>query len=93
MAQSKKTLDDPISPEVMGELDSLIASRVVACEQVVELEQRKVRLLVAIQKLDQQKSKVFERELMDRGQSPTASVYIDEKTHRLVLNQSETSEE
>lgn len=86
MSEEKKlTMEDPVSLEVLTKLQDMASHRGRLCEQYVDLENEKVRLQVAIRQLDQERARVFERLLVERGLDPTATVEIDAATGKVTV--------
>ena len=61
-------------------LQRLQQSRMSLGERLLDLEAEKVRLLAAVQRLDNEKTRVFEGILMERGLPPNSVVEIDAET-------------
>lgn len=83
--EKKLTLEDPMSAETLKKLEQLSSTKLQLCERYVELEDEKVRCLVGIRQLDQEKQRVFEKELMDRGLAPNTPVEVNAKTGKIAL--------
>jgi hypothetical protein len=76
--QTKKlSPSDPVTQEDREKLNKLAEAQYDIALQVYELEQRKVQLLVAGRQVDGERSKLFEKILMDRGLPPNVAVEID----------------
>ncbi len=75
--QARKTLDDPIAPEVLGKLRALQEARMDLGDRHLTLQQEQVRLLAAARRIDEEKQRVFEALLMERGLPPDTVVEID----------------
>ena len=83
MAETKLTPNDPVEPELLSQLDTLQNARVEVAQQMLMLEQDKVRLLASAHAIDEQVQRTFERILVDRGMDPGTRVSIDSKTGKL----------
>ena len=83
---SKKLgLTDPVDKETLGRLEELENTRLQIGGQMLDLEQDKVKLLAATHRLDQQRTAIYEKILIDRGVSHTEAVEIDATTGSLRL--------
>jgi len=76
----KLTPSDPVDPETRKKLEELGAARFDIAERLLEMEQDKVKLLVAANRVDEERGRLFEKVLMDRGLSPTTPVEIEAQT-------------
>jgi hypothetical protein len=81
----KLTLDDPMTAETLGQFQQFAQSRATLAEQFFDLETEKVRIMVAIGQLDKEKTRLFEKELLDRGLTPTTPVEVDASTGKITL--------
>lgn len=80
----KLSPEDPVAPETLQQLRQLHEARLHLCERAVDLDQEKIQVLAAVKRLDDQKRRVFEAILVDRGLSPQTQVEIDSRTGKLV---------
>lgn len=87
----KKTVQTPVEPEVLQMFGQLSAHKAQLCEQYVDLENEKIRLQIAIRGLDQEKQRLFEKVLLDRGLSATTPVEIDPDTGLIELVTAKTA--
>lgn len=74
------TTQDPVDQQTLKELDILDLSRIEVGSQLLTLEQERVRLIIAGDKIDQQRMRIFEKILIERGLDPKTMVSIDSKT-------------
>lgn len=81
--QQRLTTEDPVSMEQLNKLRLLQESRMDIADRFLTLEQEKVRLLAAARRVDEEKQRVFEGILMERGLAPDATVEIDAGTGKL----------
>jgi len=81
--QRRLTFDDPVSKEVLSQFQDLTSARIDLAERVVEMEQQKIFALAAIKRVDEQKSRLWEAILMERGIDPKASIQVDSDTGKL----------
>lgn len=79
------TLDDPIAPEALQQLANLHNARLDFCDRNTSLDQEKITILAAIKRLDDQKNKLFEALLVERGLTPGTEVTINGQTGKLQL--------
>jgi len=89
--QSRLTVNDPVGMDQLNRLRLLQESRMDIADRFLTLEQEKVKLLAAARRVDEEKQRVFEGILIERGLAPDATVEIDAGTGRLRLI-SDTSE-
>jgi hypothetical protein len=82
---AKLTVQDPVGPEILRELTALDASRIELADQLLGLEQEKMKILAAAHTIEIRKKKVFERVLSERDLPSDAQITID--FHTGVLNQ------
>lgn len=78
------TPEDSVDPETLKALEELANRRLQVADRVLDLEQEKVAALMAARDLDRQRTKIFEKVLIDRGISPTTPVEIDGKTGKII---------
>lgn len=83
--QKRLTMDDPVGKEVLGKLAELEQAELNAAMQLMALEQEKVKLLAVARRVEDERHKVFEKILMERGLAPTAPATIDSTTGKLTL--------
>ena len=69
-APKKLTLEDPVDPETLKKLAELRDARLRIADQLLDLENDRVRMMVAVRQLDGEKNRVFEKILVDRGLPP-----------------------
>ena len=81
----RMTTEDPVSMEQLNRLRLLQESRLDLADRFLTLEQEKVRLLAASRRIDEEKQRVFEGILVERGLAPDATVEIDAGTGKLKL--------
>jgi len=83
----KLTLDDPVAPEVLQQLGQLQAARSELCDRNIMLDNEKIQLLAAVKRVDDQKTRLFEAILVERGLAPRTEVEIDRRTGKLKVLQ------
>jgi len=86
--------DDAVNGETLQQLRQLHDARLHLCERAVDLEQERIQALAAIKRLDDQKQRVFDAILVERGIPPQTQVEIDGRTGKLrVVSQPEPPKE
>jgi hypothetical protein len=80
---NKLTPNDPVDAQTRKKLEELGAARYDVADKLLELEQEKVKILVAANRLDEERSRTFEKILMDRGLAPNTPVEIEAQTGNL----------
>lgn len=78
--EKKLTPQDPVDADTRKKLEELSAARYEFGERLLEIEQEKVKLLVAANRVDEERGRLFEKILMERGLSPTTPVEIEAQT-------------
>lgn len=79
----KLTVNDPVDTETRKRLEELGGARYEVADKLLEMEQEKIKLLVAANRLDEERSRTFEKILMDRGLAPTTPIEIEAQTGNL----------
>lgn len=90
--QEKKrlTVDDPVDEETRGRFSSLQDARLRTGDRLLDLELEKVKLIRSASAIDNERQKLFERVLIERGLSPSQPVTIDSTTGQIkVITQGE----
>lgn len=81
MSEAKKlSPSDPVDKVTRDKLDDLGGARLDIAEQLLDMDMKRVQLLVSVQRLDEERNKLFERVLMERGLPPNTAVQIDVQT-------------
>lgn len=81
------TSEDPVERAVLDQLRELQDSRLQIAENLLEMEQAKIQLLASAKRLDDQRSRIFQAILVDRGLPPTLPAEIDARSGKLILDQ------
>jgi len=81
----KLTPDDPVPPDILARFTELEDARVAVALQLLNQEENRVRLLSAAHTASEQRKRLFEQVLVERGLSPLTQVEIDSKTGVLRL--------
>lgn len=71
---------DPVDSETLKRLEEIRDARVRIGGQLLDMETKKVQLLVAARQLDVEEQRYFEKILIDRGLPPNTSIEIDTDT-------------
>lgn len=85
--KSKLSILDPVATEVLEQFNRLQEARITLAERILNLEQDKLRMLSAAHEVDQQKNRLFESVLMERGIAPTTPVSLDSSTGLLKVEE------
>jgi hypothetical protein len=83
--QKRLTLDDPIGKEALEKLGELETAEVNAALQLMAIKQEEVKLLAVGRRVEDERHKIFERLLMERGFAPNAPATIDSTTGKITL--------
>jgi hypothetical protein len=86
-APKKLTPADPVDRETLSKLDELEQARNRLGQELLDLEQAKVRVVAAGARLDEQRHRIFEKVLMDRGLAPNAPAEVDAQTGKIIVHQ------
>lgn len=78
------TVDDPVDSETLEQFRGLQEARQRFADTLLSLEQEKIRLLAGVKKLDDQRNRLFENCLVERGLAPDTEVEIDARTGKIV---------
>jgi len=81
------TPEDPVEREILEQLRELHESRQHIADNLLDLEQSKIQLLASAKRLDDQRSRIFQAILVDRGLPPSLPAEIDARTGKLVMDQ------
>ena len=82
MSESKQALtaNDPVSQETLKKFEELDGARYELGLRLLDLEQERVRILSAAHQVDQQRQRLFEQVLVERGLQPTTQISINDTT-------------
>ena len=79
--ESKRlTVNDPIDQATMDRFGELETTRVRLATQLLDFEDEKIKIMVASRRIDEEKQRLFEKVLMERGLAPTTPVEIEAST-------------
>lgn len=83
------TIEDPVSMDQLNRLRLLQESHADIADRMLSLETEKVKLLAAARRIAEEKQRVFEGILLERGLAPDATVEIEATSGKLkVLSES-----
>ena len=85
-SEKKLTVNDPVAPEQLQRISDLTGARYDLADRLLDLEQQKVGLLVSARQVDEEKAKVFNKILMDRGLPPGTPIEIDGQTGMIAVH-------
>lgn len=85
MSEDKLTIDDPVTQEVLDQFLQLANARSQLAERLLEIEQQRIQILAAVKKADDERARLFEAVLVERGVPPTSVAEIDAKTGKITL--------
>lgn len=77
---NKLSIKDPVEPEIIEKFRLLENARSECANNMLNLEQERVRILRVANSIDSERKKLFEAILIDRGISPAHPASIDGKT-------------
>lgn len=76
----RKAPDTPVDAETLAKFETLTNSRLALGDEILDLEIRKVRVLAAAQRIDNERSRLWEIVCMERGLPPNGAWEIDPQT-------------
>jgi hypothetical protein len=80
------TVNDPVDQDTLDRFAQLDMSANQVCRRVGDMELERVRLVRALATLDSERSKLFEKILMDRGLAPTTVIHINPQTGEITMD-------
>jgi len=92
VSTSALTPSDPVQPEVLAKFSELDGARLELGFRLLELEQERVRILAAAHQVDQQRHRLFEQVLIERGLQPGTPLSINDKTGEITILESKKVE-
>jgi hypothetical protein len=81
--KKRLTVDDPVDAETRARFASIQDSRLRIGDRMLDLEMEKVKLIRSISALENERQKLFERVLIERGLSPNQPVSVDAETGQI----------
>ncbi len=81
----KLTIEDPVKREVLDQLDGLQEAMVQLGQQMLLLEEEKIRILASSRRVREQRQRIFENISVERGITPGTPVQIDASTGKLQI--------
>lgn len=85
--EKKLTVNDPVPPELLRRIGELTGARYDLADRLLDLEQQKVSILVSAKQIDDEKTRVFNKILMDRGLPPNTPIEIDGESGLIKVHQ------
>lgn len=85
--EKKLTVNDPVTPEQLKRIGELTGARYDLADRLLDLEQQKVGILVSAKQVDEEKNRIFNKILMERGLPPGTPIEIDGETGVLTVHQ------
>ena len=83
--QPRLTVNDPVPADTLSKLRALQDARQDLADRYLSLEQDQVRILAASRRVDDERQRVFDGLLMERGLAPQTKVEIDANTGKITL--------
>lgn len=85
MSDSTLTAETPVAPEVLAQLGKLQDGYQGMASHLTEMELAKIRLMVRIRAVMEERDRIIERELVARGLAPNTQVQIDDTTGAITV--------
>lgn len=82
---TKLTLNDPVGKETLDKLGELEGVRSEIGNQLLDIKNEEIKLLAAARKVDEERYRLFERCLMERGLAPNTPANINAQTGLITL--------
>jgi hypothetical protein len=79
----RNAFDTPVSPAELNRMTELDNAYMELGARLLDLENDKVKILVSARRIEEEKQRLFEKILMDRGIAPSTPVEIDRETGAL----------
>lgn len=83
--ERRLTINDPVPAEVIQQFRQIQTAQADIGLEFLRLEQRKIQLLAASKKLDEQHQRIFQALLVERGVDPAMPAELDGQSGKLVL--------
>ena len=83
--QRRLTPQDPVPPETLKKMEELEFTLNDMARTCLALDHEKIKYLAASKRVDEEREKLFQTVLMERGLPPNAQVQIDQKTGVLTV--------
>lgn len=83
--QKRLTLDDPVGKEALDKLAELETTEINAALQLMAVKQEEVKLLAVGRRVEDERHRLFEKLLMERGLAPNTPATIDSTTGKITL--------
>lgn len=84
-APKKLTPNDPIGKEALDKLAELESAEINTALNLKALRQEEIKLLAADRRIEDERQKLFQKILMDRGLAPNTPAQIDPATGKIIL--------
>ncbi len=81
------TVNDPVDKDTLGRFAELERVYDNACRELMELERHKVTLIATTSRVDAERTRMFEKVLIDRGLAPNTKIEIEGETGKLIIHQ------
>lgn len=85
--EKKLTVNDPVDGETLRRIGDLTGARYDVAERLLDLEQQKVTLLVTAKQIDEEKARLFNKILLDRGLPPGTPIELDAESGAITIHQ------
>ncbi len=79
------TVEDPVGKDILDKLGELDAARGDVASKLLDQELERVRLLAIARKIDDEKQRVFQKFLIERGLPPHTSALVDAKSGKITV--------
>ena len=79
------TMDDPVGKEVLEKLAELESAEINAALSLMAMKQEEIKILAVARRVEDERLKIFEKILIDRGVAPNVPATIDQVTGKISL--------
>lgn len=83
--QKRLTLDDPVGKEALDKLAELETTEINTALQLMAIKQEEVKLLAVGRRVEDERHRIFEKLLIDRGLAPNTPATIDSTTGKITV--------
>jgi hypothetical protein len=83
--QKRLTLDDPVGKESLDKLAELETTEINTALQLMAIKQEEVKLLAVGRRIEDERHRLFEKLLIDRGLAPNTPATIDSTSGKITV--------
>lgn len=80
------TVNDPVDKDTLARFAELERVYDNACRELMELKRHEVTLVATTSRVDAERTRLFEKVLIDRGLAPNTKIEIEGETGKLLIH-------